>query len=325
MTDIIARPLARPPFDPELAAALALLGETLPPTLTPEMIPLMRQAPLITLDESLLAEREITRRDVTIRGYDGDDILVTVLSKQGNDSSGPGIYHTHGGGMIVGDRFTGIESLIGWIDRYDAVVVTVEYRLAPEFADPYPVEDCYAGLVWTAEHADELGIDPARLIIAGGSAGGGLAAGTALLARDRSGPALAGQLLMCPMLDDRDNTVSTLQIDGVGVWDRGSNVTGWTALLGDIKGGEGVSIYAAPARATDLSDLPPAYIDCGSAEVFRDEDVAYASALWAAGVQAELHVWAGGFHAFEGFAPHAAVSQAALSARDSWVARILGA
>jgi acetyl esterase/lipase len=247
------------------------------------------------------------------------------MSKQGHDTSGPGIYHAHGGGMIVGDRFTGIESLIGWIDRYDAVVVTVEYRLAPEFPDPYPVEDCYAGLVWTADHADELGIDLGRLIIAGGSAGGGLAAGTALLARDRSGPALAGQLLMCPMLDDRDNTVSTLQIDGVGVWDRGSNVTGWNALLGDRKGGEGVSIYAAPARASDLSGLPPAYIDCGSAEVFRDEDVAFASALWAAGVQAELHVWAGGFHAFEGFAPHAAVSQAALAARDSWVARILGA
>jgi acetyl esterase/lipase len=325
MTDILARPLARPPFDPELAAALALLGETLPPTLTPEMIPLMRQAPLMTLDENLLAEREITRRDVTIRGHDGDDILVTVMSKQGHDTSGPGIYHTHGGGMIVGDRFTGIESLIGWIDRYDAVVVTVEYRLAPEFPDPYPVEDCYAGLVWTADHADELGIDLGRLIIAGGSAGGGLAAGTALLARDRSGPALAGQLLLYPMLDDRDNTVSTLQIDGVGVWDRGSNVTGWNALLGDRKGGEGVSIYAAPARASDLSGLPPAYIDCGSAEVFRDEDVAFASALWAAGVQAELHVWAGGFHAFEGFAPHAAVSQAALAARDSWVARILGA
>jgi len=131
MTDIIARPLARPlarpPFDPELAAALALLGETLPPTLTPEMIPFMRQAPLMTLDENLLAEREITRRDVTIRGYDGDDILVTVMSREGHDTSGPGIYHTHGGGMIVGDRFTGIESLIGWIDRHDAVVVTVEY------------------------------------------------------------------------------------------------------------------------------------------------------------------------------------------------------
>jgi acetyl esterase/lipase len=103
------------------------------------------------------------------------------------------------------------------------VAVTVEYRLAPEFPDPMPLEDCYSGLVWTADHTTELGIDPERIVIIGVSAGGGLAAGTALLARDRRGPALAGQLLMYPMLDDRDQTVSTRQIDGVGVWDRSSN------------------------------------------------------------------------------------------------------
>ncbi|WP_425551844.1 alpha/beta hydrolase fold domain-containing protein [Herbiconiux moechotypicola] len=122
------------------------------------------------------------------------------------------------------------------------------------------------------------------------SAGGGLAAGIALLARDRQGPALLGQLLICPILDDRDSTVSTLQFDGAGTWDRSSNLTGWTALLGSRRGTPEVSIYAAPARATDLTGLPSTYIDCGSAEVFRDEDVAYASSLWAAGVQAELHV-----------------------------------
>ena len=127
------------------------------------------------------------------------------------------------------------------------------------------------------------------------------------------------------MLDDRDATVSTTQIDGVGVWNREANVTGWSALLGDRKGGDDVSIYAAPARATDLSGLPTTYIDCGSAEVFRDEDVAYATALWAAGVQAELHVWAGGFHGFDTMAPQAAVSQAAIAARESWIDRVLGA
>ena len=126
------------------------------------------------------------------------------------------------------------------------------------------MEDCYAGLVWTAEHADELGIDPTRLDHRRGSAGGGLAAGVALLARDRGGPALAGQVLIYPMLDDRNDTVSTRQIDGIGVWDRTSNVTGWSALLGDRRATDDVSIYAAPARATDLSGLPPAFIDCGS-------------------------------------------------------------
>ncbi|WP_343871236.1 alpha/beta hydrolase fold domain-containing protein, partial [Agromyces bracchium] len=147
----------------------------------------------------------------------------------------------------------------------------------------------------------------------------------ALLARDRGGPALAGQMLICPMLDDRDQTISTRQIDGVGVWDRTSNLTGWNALLGERRGGDDVSPYAAPARATDHTGLPPAFIDCGSAEVFRDEDVAYATSLWAAGVQAELHVWPGGFHGFDMMAPHAAISKAAPEARTNWVARIFGA
>lgn len=317
--------LARPPFDPELEAALALVADQMPTTLTSEMIPLMRQSPVSGEDEIfvLLDERGFTRRDVTIAGHGGDEITVSVIEKEGRTGTGPGFFHTHGGGMILGNRWLGVVGFLDWAERFNGVIVTVEYRLAPEFPDPYPVEDCYAALVWTADHAENLGIDLSRLLIGGGSAGGGLAAGTTLLARDRQGPALIGQLLIYPMLDDRDETVSTQQIDGIGVWDRGSNITGWTALLGDRKGGADVSIYAAPARATDLTGLPPAFIDCGSAEVFRDEDVAYATRLWEAGVQAELHVWAGGFHGFDMFAPHAAVAQAMLAARDNWVNRLL--
>jgi acetyl esterase/lipase len=315
---------ARPPFDPELEAVLALLADQLPPSITPEMIPLMRQAsPVAVPVDEVLADAGVVRRDIPIPGHEGAEILVTVLHREGRTGTGPGIFHTHGGGMIIGDRFVGLTQILPWIVEHDAVAVTVEYRLAPEFPDPYPVEDCYAGLVWTAEHAAELGIDPDRLIIAGASAGGGLAAGTALLARDRRGPRLAGQVLIYPMLDDRDATVSTTQIDGVGVWDRTSNVTGWSALLGERRAGDDVSVYAAPARATDLAGLPPAFIDCGSAEVFRDEDVAYATALWHAGVQAELHVWPGGFHGFDMMAPHTALAQAMTAARDAWVARIL--
>ncbi|GAB3162249.1 alpha/beta hydrolase [Myceligenerans halotolerans] len=323
----MAETLKRPPFDAELEAVLALLGEQLPPSITPEMIPLLRQgpAPMEVSVDDVLAEAGIERRDVTIPGYDGGEITVSVLRREGRTGTGPGVYHTHGGGMILGDRFIGLQHVLPWITDLDAVVVTVEYRLAPEFPDPYPVRDCYAGLLWTAEHAAELGIDLDRLIIAGASAGGGLAAGTALLARDEGGPAPAGQVLIYPMLDDRDQTVSTAQIDGVGVWDRTSNITGWSALLGDRRGTDDVSIYAAPARATDLSGLPPAFIDCGSAEVFRDEDVAYATALWQAGVQAELHVWPGGFHGFDMMAPHTALAQAMTAARNAWVARILGA
>ncbi|MCP2637408.1 alpha/beta hydrolase [Microbacterium sp. HD4P20] len=317
--------LVRPPFDPELEAALTVLHEQLPATFTPDLIPVLRETSF-TDPEAVRARMTalgLSRRDVTIAGYRGDDITVTVIAKEGHTGHGPGIYHTHGGGMVIGGRMDGVEGFFSAIDRHDAVLVSVEYRLAPEFPDPYPVEDCYAGLVWTAAHAHELGIDASRILIGGGSAGGGLSAGTALLARDRQGPGLIGQLLMCPMLDDRDATVSTRQIDGIGVWDRTSNVTGWTALLGDRKGTDDVSIYAAPARAADLSGLPSAYIDCGSAEVFRDEDVLYATKLWEAGVQAELHVWAGGFHGFE-MVPHAAVSRAAVAARETWIDRILG-
>ena len=187
---------------------------------------------------------------------------------------------------------------------------------------PGPVEDCYAGLVWTAEHADELGIDPDRIIIAGASAGGGLAAGVALLARDRGGPALAAQALMCPMLDDRNNTPSSRQMAGLGVWDQHLQRHRLVGAARRGCGGPDVSKYAAPARETDLSGLPPAFIDVGSAETFRDEDVAYASGIWQAGGVAELHVWPGGFHGFDMMAPQAAVSQAAKAARVSWLRRV---
>ena len=153
--------------------------------------------------------------------------------------------------------------------------MSVEYRLAPDHPDPAPVEDCYAGLVWMAKNADDLGIDPERLLIAGVSGGGGLAAGTALLARDRAFPELSHQILICPMLDDRFETHSSRMVDREGVWDRHSNLYAWTSVLGERRGGPEVSQYAAPARAEDLSRLPRTYIDTGSAEGFRDEILIY--------------------------------------------------
>ncbi|MDN5546013.1 alpha/beta hydrolase [Brevibacterium aurantiacum] len=314
----------RPPFDPELEALLGALGEQLPSTLTPEMIPVMREADVTAPIDEVLSGRKVTHREVTVPGYQGASLVASIFARHDHQAAGPGIFHTHGGGMIIGDRFTGIDVMLDWVERFDAVCVSLEYRLAPEFPDPFPVEDCYAGLVWTADNAAELGIDPDRLLIAGGSAGGGLAAGVALLARDRTGPKLFAQCLMYPMIDDRNETISSHQIDGEGVWDRNSNFTGWDALLGDRRGTEDVSIYAVPSRATDLSELPPTYIDVGTAEVFRDEDVAYASQIWADGGIAELHVWPGGFHGFDMMAPHTALAQAMMATRTAWLARILG-
>ncbi|APR80912.1 Esterase [Minicystis rosea] len=317
----------RPPFDAELAATLQLLSAQLPTTITPEMIVPMREGMklLNPAPEQLTRGGKIAVEERVIPGPAGaPDLTVSILRRKDAAGPAPGIFHTHGGGMIIGDRFTGIEPFLDWVEHLGVVVVTVEYRLAPEHPHPAPVEDCYAGLVWTAQNAAEIGIDPRRLVIAGGSAGGGLAAGVALMARDRRGPSLAAQLLIYPMLDDRNDTPSAIQMEGAGVWDRGSNHTGWTALLGATRGGPDVSPYAAPARAVDLSGLPPAFIEVGSAETFRDEDVAYASRIWQCGGVCELHVWPGGFHGFDALAPQAALSQAARSARLAWLRRVLG-
>jgi acetyl esterase/lipase len=313
----------RPPFDAELAAALAVMGDEAPVTVTPEMIPAMKHASASPPIHELLAGRRVEHREVTVPGFGGAELTASVFAPSGRHGNAPGIYHTHGGGMIMGDRHSGIATMLDWVERFAAVCVSIEYRLPPEHPDPYPVEDCYAGLVWTASHAEQLGIDPDRTLVAGASAGGGLAAGIALLARDRAGPDLLGQVLMYPMLDDRNETLSARQFDGVGGWDRRSNETGWGALLGERRGTAEVSVYAAPGRATDLSGLPPAFIDVGSAEVFRDEAVAYASRIWACGGVAELHVWPGGFHGFDRMVPEAALSRTMTRAQTDWVARLL--
>jgi acetyl esterase/lipase len=296
-----------------------------PSAITPQMITPMRAArPAIRIGD-LVAGRNIESEERVIRRADGSpDIAVSIFRPSGGRSGGPGIYFIHGGGMIAGRRLEGVEAFLGYVEAMEAVVVTVEYRLAPENPDPAPVEDCYAGLVWMASQAGELGFDGGRLVIAGISAGAGLAAGTALLARDRGGPQLAGAVLICPMLDDRNESVSSRQIDGLGIWDRTSNDTGWDALLGERRGGPEVSVYAAPGRATDLHDLPATYIDVGSAEVFRDEAVAFAGRIWAAGGEAELHVWAGGFHGFEFFVPQAQLALRARASRDEWLRLLLG-
>jgi acetyl esterase/lipase len=318
-----------PPFDAELAAALLTINKTTPPDgLRPETIAATRQRAQISMkppaNEELARGGAFTVEERTVPGPVGaPDISLLICRPTAATTPTPAIYHIHGGGMVVGDNRTGVLWMIDLAQELHAAVVSVEYRLAPETPHPGPVEDCYAGLVWCAAHAQELGIDPQRIVLVGGSAGGGLAAAVALIARDRGGPTACGQMLICPMLDDRNDTPSAVQMAGRGVWDRTSNQTGWNALLGDARGTDAVSPYAAPARATDLSGLPPAFIDVGSAETFRDEDVSYASRIWQAGGVAELHVWPGGFHGFAGMAPHAAVSKAAAAAPLQWLRRLL--
>jgi acetyl esterase/lipase len=319
----MTHPPAVPAIDTELLALLTSMPEA--PPLNSQTLPMIR--PYASMPaETALAGYDVEREDLTIESFDGAEIAATVLKPLNAGlpvGTAPCIYWVHGGGMIMGDQYSQIDIPLEWLARFGAVVVSVNYRLAPEHSGVTLVEDCYAGLQWTAAHAYDLGIDTDKLIIAGTSAGGGLAAGAALLARDRNGPRLAAQVLICPMLDHRNDTTSAFQFDGPAVWSREANAFGWRSVLAGIEGE--VPGHVSPAVARDLSGLPPTYIDAGSAEVFRDEDVEYASRIWAGGGQAELHVWAGGFHGFDALFPHAALAQAARATRTDWLERTLGA
>lgn len=322
-------PPRRPPFDPETIRSLAAIKDSYP-ALTGETLPELRRLTSGAGSNPGMEPPDLTAggavevEDLRIPGPSGaPDLALVVLRPAVGSGPWPAIYHVHGGGMVMGNRRLGVELFLAHIVEAGAVVVSPEYRLAPEHPDPAPAQDCYAGLVWTAKNAEELSIDPSRIMIAGASAGGGLAAGTALLARDRGFPALTHQILMCPMLDDRFDTVSSRMLDGEGMWDRKDNLFGWSALLGDRRGGPDVSPYAAPARAEDLAGLPQTYIDVGAVETFRDPAISYAQRLCEAGVNVDFHLWGGGTHGFDIWAPHAVLSQASIRVRDEFIRRAL--
>lgn len=318
-----------PPFDPELAPVIEILTSLRSPDAyrSDNIIEMRKPVPGVETptDEVLSRGGAYSVEERTVPGPDGEpDISLLICLPTHAATPTPTIYHIHGGGMILGDNRFGLVEMLNLAEPMGMAVVSVEYRLAPESPHPGPVEDCYAGLVWVSDHAHELNIDPERIVIGGASAGGGLAAGVTLMARDRNSPTILAQLLLSPMLDDRNDSPSTQQMRGVGIWDSSSNETGWNALLGaGVRRGPDVSPYAAPSRAADLSRLPSTFIDVGSAETFRDEDVAYASRVWQAGGRLELHVWPGGFHGFDVVAPHAVISQDAIAARVAWLRRQL--
>ncbi|WP_406426443.1 alpha/beta hydrolase [Streptomyces sp. NBC_00147] len=249
--------------------------------------------------------------DLTVPGPSGaPDVPVRVYAPSGRDSLLPGLLYIHGGGFVMGSvggfdaEATRISAEVG------AVVVSVEYRLAPENPFPAGLEDCYAALTWVAAHADELGIDTERLGVGGESAGGGLSAAVALLARDRGGPHLCFQYLGIPELDDRLDTPSMRAFEDTPVISRPCGELSWAYYLGEGKrGGPAVSPYAAPARAEDLSGLPPAYVTACEFDPLRDEGIAYAQRLQQAGVSTELHLYPGTFHGSTPYVPEAAVSR----------------
>jgi triacylglycerol lipase len=292
----------------------------------PELLPIIDAAPTRGLTrETLAAAREQSEARFELfpepalayvrhsaSGRDGaPDVPLLVFTPEGVRMR-PAILYIHGGGMVLGSAHSFRRGPAATAAALDAVVVSVDYRLAPEAPFPAPQEDCYTALCWLAAQADALGVDPARIIVAGESAGGGLAAAVALMARDRGGPALAGQLLTYPMLDYRTGGPDCAwrnPICGEFVWTAELNRFGWDALKGDYALDDARIGWFSPTHAGTLADLPPSVILTGALDLFVDENFDYARRLAAAAVEVELHCYPGAIHGFQ-IVPQARVSQA---------------
>ena len=312
-------------LDDQVATALAPLAEAAaaagPPPPAGDWK--SRRATIDGLISQFNAGREprsgVTVTELSATAADGTAIPLRHYRADGSTAESLVLY-IHGGGMFCCSVDTHDPACRGYTAATGVPLLSVDFRFAPEHPYPTSVEDCYAALTWAVEHAAELGADPERIAVMGDSAGGGMAAALALMARDRGGPALAKQILIYPMLDDR-TTSPDPEIEPFAFWTTDDNITGWGCLLGDAAGGPDVPAYAAPARAEDLSGLPPAYIEVGQLDIFRDEDTVYARRLSVAGVEVEFHLHPGVPHAWEVFAPHSDVAVRALADR----ARVLRA
>jgi acetyl esterase/lipase len=288
-------------FDVELLACLRGLPDSDPSdpvAMRRSQTELLRQATggvLATDERVTFADRYVPR------GPQAPEVKVRIYRPRSMSTPSPAFVYFHGGGFVAGSVELGHARALMLAAEVGCVVVSADYRLAPESPFPDGLNDCYSVLCWTAEHSDELGIDATRLGVGGESAGGALAAATALLSRDRLGPQIAFQLLLYPVLDDRMNTASMRDCTSAPVWDSNKCAVMWSHYLGgrpDTDAGR-ISEYAAPARASDLSGLPTAYISACEGDPLRDEAITYAQRLLGAGVQVELHVFPGTFHGFD--------------------------
>lgn len=302
-------------IDPELAPLLEMFTAI-------DAVPVQAEALRMVMQQMAEAAPPIPDLGVettthTIDGPAGSIDLLVDRSKTA-EASAPGILFIHGGGYIAGSPELNRLQTQAIAAQLGCSVVSARYRLAPETQAPGPLEDCYAALAWMAGNAGALSIDPARIGVWGVSAGGGLAAALCLLARDRGEIKIGAQLLNYPMLDDRTVLRDLPEHFGALLWTRDWNAYGWESYLGVKPGSDGVSPYAAPARAEDLSGLPPTFIGTAALDLFLDENLTYARRLMEAGVPTELHVSQGAFHAFE-MAADTAVTQRAVGARFGWM------
>ena len=298
-------------LDPEISGALKALGPG-GPALSAATLADIRAARAAVPAPAL--SNQVLREDHRIPGR---DVSLRVHRNRQADGLRPAIFWMHGGGLVLGTNDIDDPRFDTWCPALDCVGISVDYSLAPEAQYPVPLEDCYAGLSWVFENAAALGVDPTRIGIGGSSAGGGLAAALALMARDRGALHIAFQALIYPMLDDRGITPSSQWPDPV--WPPSANAFGWRSYLGELEGDD-VPAYAAAARATDLDGLPPAYICVGGLDVFVDEDVDYATRLRQAGVAVDLHVYAGAPHGYDSLMPGTRIARNSKRDLERWLA-----
>ncbi|ONI77582.1 alpha/beta hydrolase [Kribbella sp. ALI-6-A] len=305
-------------LDPEVARAMAPMGEAMAGTTPPAVGDVDGRRALWEpiLDAAGKAQPipdDVTTHDYVATTDDGAQLTMRWYTKSGS-TPGSAVLFFHGGGYLFGH----IEHFDGPVSRYVSAsgvpMLSVEYRRAPEHPHPAPVEDAYTALTWLDAHASELGVDRERIGVMGDSAGGGLAAALSLLSRERGGPHIARQILLMPMLDDR-NTNPDPHVAPLAIWSYDDSRTAWPALLGDAAGGPGVPVTAAPARLEDATGLPPAYLEIGQIDAFRDETAAYAITLSRAGVPVEFHLHPGVPHEFDSIAFEADVSRRAIADR----------
>jgi acetyl esterase/lipase len=296
------------PLDAEVASALGrlTLGAPAPERPTVADLPVLRRR-TANVPAPDLPDVAAEWRDVRIPGADGLQVVATIYSPARTPVGLPWLLWIYGGGWIYPPMYAVDPRLLRWASDLNCVVVAPTYREAPEHPFPAAHDDCWSVLRWSVAHAAALGIDASRLVIGGESAGGAVAAGLALRIRDEAYVACRGQILMYPALDDRETP--SRQVPNVEVWSGAMHRFALDCYLGPDRHQREVSPYAAPARATDLSGLPPTFIGVGERDVLRDEDIAYAKRLRAAGVATDLKVYDGAPHAFELLAPDAAIAK----------------
>jgi len=280
----------------------------------------------VTVEHIKATHTDWTHSEHAVPASTGHTISLSVFKPSTAHSILPVLFFVHGGGMVSGDRFSNIPSLMDLVQELPCAIASIEYRLAPETPAPGGAEDCFDGIVWLSSNAAALGVDAARIIVCGSSGGAPLSAAACMMIRDRqvSIAPIKAQMLLAPMLDDRGNTLSDQQFEYGTMWNGATNRAAWNHALAGQRGTNRVTAYQVPARATDLSHLPQAYIDAAECELFRDQAVDFATNMWRSGSSCELHIWPGGIHLFDAVNnPEIPVVGAAIAAKRAWLMRMM--